>query len=181
MSNKVAIVTGASSGIGKETAIRLRDAGRAVYAGARRLNHMESLVEFGVKTLHLDVSNEQSIKSFIGQVISECGQIDLLVNNAGYGSYGSFELIPMAEAREQIEVNLFGLANMIQLTLPSMRERRKGTIINVSSIGGSFGEPHGSWYHASKYALEGLSDSLRMELKQFNINVVIFKTRSYSN
>ncbi len=175
MEKKVAIVTGASAGIGKEAALRLKDAGWIVYAGARRMNLMAPLTEYGIKSLHLDVSNEQSIKGFIDQVISDCGQIDLLVNNAGYGSYGPFELIPMSEAREQFEVNLFGLANMIQLTLPTMRERRKGMVINVSSIGGSFGEPHGSWYHASKYALEGLSDSLRMELKQFNINVVILK------
>ena len=98
-----------------------------------------------------------------------------MVNNAGYGSFGALEDVPLSEAKYQFEVNIFGLARLSQLLLPTMRVQRSGTIINISSIGGKLGEPHGAWYHATKHAVEGLSDSLRMELKQFNINVVIIE------
>jgi NAD(P)-dependent dehydrogenase (short-subunit alcohol dehydrogenase family) len=103
------------------------------------------------------------------------GRLDVLVNNAGYGSYGALEDVPLAEARYQFEVNVFGLARLVQLALPLMRAQRSGRIINVSSIGGRIGEPHGGWYHATKFAVEGLSDSLRMELKQFGIDVVVIQ------
>ena len=106
-------------------------------------------------------------------ILAEQGRIDVLVNNAGYGSYGAVEDVPMAEARRQLDVNLFGLARLTQLVLPTMRQARRGRIINISSIGGRMGEPLGAWYHASKFAVEGFSDSLRLELHDFDIHVVI--------
>lgn len=172
---KVAIVTGASAGIGEEISKALRENGWVVYAGARRLERMEPLRREGVHILRLDLTEEKSIFNFVNQVLETENKIDLLVNNAGYGSYGPVEIVPLEEAKKQFEVNLFGLARLTQLVLPKMRTERKGTIINVSSIGGSFGEPHGAWYHATKFALEGFSDCLRMELKQFGISVVIVK------
>src|SRR4029450_13558312 len=104
------------------------------------------------------------------KIVSEHGPIDILVNNAGYGSYGALEDVPIAEARRQFDVNVFGLARLIQLVLPHMRQRRDGYIVNISSMGGRIWEPLGSWYHATKFAVEGLSDSLRVELAPFGIN-----------
>jgi len=173
--NKVILITGASAGIGAETAIRLQKEGNIVYGAARRLDKMEDLKKYGVKVIKIDVSNEESMKKCVTQVFKEQGKIDILINNAGYGSYGAMEDIAMSEAKKQFDVNLFGLARMTQLVLPSMREKRSGTIINVSSIGGKVGSPHGSWYQASKFAVEGFSDSIRMELKQFGIKVVVIE------
>ncbi len=174
-SKKVVLVTGASSGIGEATAQTLHDAGWEVYAGARRIDRMETLEAKGVHTIKLDVTAEESMTECVATILSKEDRIDVLVNNAGYGSYGSLEDIPMEEARYQFEVNVFGLARLTQLVLPNMRERQRGKIINVSSVGGKLGEPHGCWYHATKFAVEGLSDSLRMELKQFNIDVVVIQ------
>ena len=136
---------------------------------------MQELERIGVRLLEMDVTVEKSIADAVHLILSEEKRIDILVNNAGYGSYGALEDVLMEEAKYQFEVNIFGLARLIQLVLPKMREQKSGKIINISSIGGSFGEPHGAWYHATKYALEGLSDSLRMELKQFGIDVIIIK------
>jgi short-subunit dehydrogenase len=172
---KVALVTGASSGIGKETAKLLIQNGFTVYGSARRVDKMSDLKSAGVKLLAMDVTDETSMVNGVAEILKNENRIDLLVNNAGYGSYGSVEDMPMSEAKYQFEVNIFGLARLIQLVLPTMRAQKSGRIINISSIGGSIGEPHGAWYHATKFALEGLSDSLRMELKQFNIDMVIIK------
>ena len=174
-SKKVVLVTGASSGIGEATAQTLHDAGWEVYAGARRIDRMETLEAKGVHTIKLEVTSEASMTECVATILSKEDRIDVLVNNAGYGSYGSLEDLPMEEARYQFEVNVFGLARLTQLVLPNMRERQRGKIINVSSVGGKLGEPHGCWYHATKFAVEGLSDSLRMELKQFNIDVVVIQ------
>jgi short-subunit dehydrogenase len=111
----------------------------------------------------------------VGLICQEAGKIDILINNAGYGSYGALEDVPMAEAKYQFEVNVFGLARLIQLVIPAMRRQHAGKIINISSIGGRIGEPHGAWYHATKFAVEGLSDSLRMELAQFGIDVIVIQ------
>ncbi len=173
--NKVALVTGASSGIGKETAILLAQHGYIVYGVSRRVEKMEDLRKAGIKLLQMDVTLEDSMRNGVQEIIKTEGRIDVLVNNAGYGSYGALEDVAMQEAKYQFEVNIFGLARLIQLVLPQMRAQQSGRVINISSIGGSIGEPHGAWYHATKYALEGLSDSLRMELRQFNIDVVIIK------
>lgn len=172
---KVALVTGGSSGIGKETARLLAQSGFVVYAAARRTEKMRDLEGLGVRLLEMDVTSEESMMNGIDEIFRAEKRIDVLVNNAGYGSYGALEDVPLPEARYQFEVNIFGLARLCQLVLPAMRAQRSGRIINISSVAGSFGEPHGSWYHATKYALEGLSDSLRMELKQFGIDVVIIK------
>ena len=172
---KVALVTGASSGIGKETAKLLVQNGYTVYGAARRVEKMAELKDAGVKLLAMDVTDDASMVKGVNQIFENENRIDLLVNNAGYGSYGALEDVPISEAKYQFEVNIFGLARLTQLILPTMRKQRSGRIINISSIGGSFGEPHGAWYHSTKYAVEGLSDSLRMEVKQFGIDVVIIK------
>ena len=174
MTTKHILITGASSGIGRETAIHLAKKGHVVYGAARRLKRLEDLKQYGVIPVELDVTSEESMTTCVAEVQKK-HQIDVLINNAGYGSYGALEDVPMPEARRQIDVNLLGLARMTQLVLPHMREQRSGTIINISSVGGRFGEPHGVWYHASKFAVEGLSDSLRMELKQFNVDVVVIQ------
>lgn len=175
LQKKTVLITGASSGIGKETAKLMVKEGFTVYGASRRLEKMQDLKAHGIKLLQMDVTDEASMVTGIQEILKNEGKIDILINNAGYGSYGALEDVPMEEAKYQFEVNIFGLARLTQLILPHMRKQKNGRIINISSIGGSIGEPHGSWYHATKYALEGLSDSLRLELKQFNIDVVIIK------
>jgi short-subunit dehydrogenase len=175
---KVALVTGASSGIGADTALRLKEAGYTVYGAARRTDRMSVLEDAGVHILRLDVTDEDSIRMAVDSIVRQSGRIDLLVNNAGYGSYGSVEDVPMDEARSQIDVNVFGLARLTQLVLPHMRAQRGGTVINISSMGGKLVTPLGGWYHASKYAVEALSDALRMETRQFGINVVVVEPGS---
>jgi len=173
--NKVALITGASSGIGLETAKLLVTKGYTVYGAARRTEKMQELKQAGIKLLAMDVTQEASMVSGINEILKNEGRIDVLLNNAGYGSYGALEDVPLSEARYQFEVNIFGMARLTQLVLPHMRAQRSGRILNISSIGGKLGEPHGAWYHATKYAVEGLSDSLRMELKEFGIDVVIIE------
>src|SRR5271156_3964874 len=172
---KTALITGASSGIGEETAKILLAAGYTIYAGARRVDRMQSLGAAGARLLALDVTDDTSMTACIKTILQEVGQIDGLINNAGYGSYGALEEVPLDEGRRQYDVNIFGLARLTQLVLPTMRARRSGRIVNVSSVGGKFGEPFGCWYHATKFALEGLSDSLRMELHPFGIDVVVIQ------
>ena len=175
MSQPVAFVTGASTGIGFEAARRLAAHGFTVYAGARRVEKMEPLRADGVRILPLDVTDDASMGAAVGEILAAHGRIDVLVNNAGYGSYGSLEEVALAEGRRQFEVNLFGLARMTQLVLPAMRAAGRGRIINISSIGGKMYEPLGAWYHATKFAVEGLSDSLRMEVKPHGIDVSIIE------
>jgi len=170
---KVAIVTGASSGIGEATSRRLRAMGYTVYAAARRVERMTALTEAGIHTIRVDITDDASLVAFVQHVIAESGRIDVLVNNAGYGSYGAVEDVPLDEARRQFEVNVFGLARLSQLVLPHMRAQRSGRIINISSMGGKIYEPLGGWYHATKFAVEGLSDSMRMELRPLGIDVVV--------
>jgi NAD(P)-dependent dehydrogenase (short-subunit alcohol dehydrogenase family) len=178
MSAKVALVTGGSSGIGEATALALASAGFVVYAAARRTDRMESLRSRGVHTIALDVTGEASAAAAVEQIVAEQGAIDVLVNNAGYGSYGALEDVPLSEAQAQLDVNVLGLARLTQLVLPGMRARRSGTIVNVSSMGGRIATPMGAWYHASKHAVEGLSDALRLEVARFGINVVVIEPGS---
>ncbi len=173
MNDRVALVTGASSGIGEAAARRLQEAGFTTYGVARRVDRMAGIAAAGVHTFAMDVTDDDSMVSGVQRVVDEQGRIDVLVNNAGYGSYGAVEDVPIEEARRQFEVNIFGLARLVQLVVPHMREQRSGRIINISSVGGKFYEPLGAWYHATKFALEGLSDSLRLELAPFGIQVVI--------
>ena len=172
---KTALVTGASSGMGEEIARTLHKLGYTVYAAARRTDRLEQLATTGIHALTMDVTDDESITSGIEKIITETGHIDVLINNAGYGSYGAIEDIPMDEARHQFEVNVFGLARLIQLVLPYMRAQRSGTIINISSVGGRLTNPLGGWYHASKHAVEALSDALRMETAPFGIDVVVIQ------
>jgi len=171
----VALVTGASSGMGRDIAQRLFGAGYTVYAAARRVDRMADLERAGVQVLSLDVTDDQSMVAAIDHIEQRSGRIDVLVNAAGYGQYGALEDVPMADAHRQIETNLIGPARLIQLCLPMMRAQGSGRIINISSIGGKFALPLGGWYHASKFALEGYSDALRNEVRQFGIDVVVIE------
>ena len=173
--NKTALVTGASSGIGEETARTLHKLGYTVYAAARRTDRLKQLTAIGIHALTMDVTDDESMSSGIEKISTETGRIDVLVNNAGYGSYGAIEDVSLDEARRQFEVNVFGLGRLTQLVLPHMRAQRSGTIINISSMGGRLTTPLGGWYHATKYAVEALSDALRMETAPFGIDVVVIE------
>jgi len=175
---KVALVTGASSGIGDATARKLHALGYTVYGAARRTDRMADLAAAGIRVLSMDVTDAASTEGGIKQIIEATGRIDALVNNAGYGSYGAVEDVPLAEARGQFEVNVFGAAQLIQLVLPHMRAQRGGTIVNITSMGGKIHTPLGGWYHATKFALEGLSDCLRLETAPFGIHVVVVEPGS---
>lgn len=175
MSKKVILITGASSGMGKETAKALIQQGHTVYTVARRIDQMQDLKTMGGKPIEMDVTKEADIQNVVDTIIKQEGKIDVLWNNAGYGLYGSVEDVPVDEARKQFEVNLFGLASITQKVIPHMRKANTGTIINTSSMGGKMYTPMGAWYHASKHAVEGFSDCLRLELKQFNIKVVVLE------
>ena len=168
---KVILITGASSGIGFDAAASLARQGHRVYAAARRVERMEPLKELGVVPLRMDVTDEASMEAGVRTVLEAEGRIDVLVNNAGYGYFGAIENVPMEEARRQQEVNVFGLARLCQLVLPSMRERGSGRIVNTASVAGKTVLYFGGWYHVSKYSVEALSDALRMELKPFGIDV----------
>ena len=174
-SRRVVLVTGASSGIGKETARLLRMNDFVVYGAARRTERMSDLKSEGIHILSLDVTDEKSIETCVGTILEREGRIDVLVNNAGYGSYGAIEDVRIDEARRQFEVNLFGLARLVQTVLPSMRKNGFGRIINISSMGGKIYTPFGGWYHATKFALEGFSDCLRLETEPFGIDVVVIE------
>lgn len=173
MTTQVALVTGASSGIGAATARRLAAAGYVVYGAARRADRLAALEPAGVRPLPLDLTEDASIVAAVERVLAEQGRIDVLINNAGYGSYGAIEDVPQELARQQVEVNLFALARLIQLVLPTMRAQKSGRIVNITSMGGRFATPFGGWYHATKFAVEGLSDALRQEVAEFGIDVVV--------
>jgi NADP-dependent 3-hydroxy acid dehydrogenase YdfG len=170
---RIALVTGASAGIGKAIVRRLLAEGWTVYGGARRVDRMEDLRAAGARILPLDVTDDASMKGAVAGLLEAEGRLDALVNNAGYGSYGALEEVPLAEARRQFEVNVFGLMRLTQLVLPAMRAAGAGTIVNVSSMGGRIWMPIGGWYHATKHALEVLSDVLRVETRPFGVRVVV--------
>ena len=175
MKPKIIVVTGASSGIGKATALFLLKKGHIVYGAARSVGKMEALQAAGGHVIKMDITIDSDIQNVVDQVIQEQKGIDVLINNAGYGLYGAIEDIPVEEARKQFEVNLFGLARITQLFLPYMRKAKSGRIINISSIGGKIYSPLGAWYYATKHALEGWSDSLRLDVKPFHIDVVLIQ------
>jgi len=181
VSKSVALVTGASSGIGRATALRLAALGFTVHAAARRVERMSDLANHGIHVESLDVTDDGSMVTVVDKIVSEHGRIDILVNNAGYGSYGAVEDVPIAEARRQFDVNVFGLARLTQLVLPHMRAQRDGYIVNISSMGGKIWEPLGGWYHAAKFAVEGLSDCLRAEVAEFGIKVVVVEPGSITS
>lgn len=171
----VILITGASSGIGFQTAEFLAKEGHTVYGAARRLDKLNQLKQFGVKPLALDVTNEESMQKAVDTIIRNEKRIDVLINNAGYGSYGAVEDVPMSEAKKQFDVNLFGMARLTQLVLPYMRQQHSGRIINTSSMGGRIVSYMGAWYHATKYAVEAFSDALRMETSDFGIKVSLIE------
>jgi len=174
-SSKVILVTGASSGIGKATAVRLIRDGHIVYGAARRLSKMQSLVDLGGHAIEMDVTDEQQTIAAVEHIVKEQGRIDVLINNAGYSVYGSVEDVSHDDARSQFDVNFFGVAFLTQKVLPHMRKQGAGHIINITSIGGKIYAPLGAWYHGTKHALEGWSDCLRVETKPFGINVSIIQ------
>ena len=168
------LVTGCSTGIGRATAERLADDGWNVHATARRLDAIEDLGKRGCKTGELDVTDEGSMEKAVAEVEKD-GPIAALINNAGYSQSGAIETIPMESVRRQFETNVFGLMRMCQLVLPGMRGAGSGTIVNLSSMGGKLTFPGGGVYHATKHAVEALSDALRFEVKGFGIDVVVIE------
>ena len=172
---KTVLVTGASAGIGKATAIYLAQSGYNVYGAARRTEKMQDLKNYGIKPIAIDVTKDESITACVEQIFKEAGSIDVLVNNAGFGSEGAIEDVTMQDAKYQLEVNVFGAMRLTQLVLPKMRQNKYGKIVNISSVGGKIALPLGAWYHASKFAIEALSDSMRMEVKQFGIDVIVIE------
>lgn len=175
MTAPVALVTGASSGIGAATARTLQSLGHVVHGAARRTDRLADLETEGVHPLALDVTDEASLQAGVAAVLEHSGRIDVLVNNAGYGSYGAIEDVDPAEAQRQFDVNVFGAMRLTQLVLPHMRAQGGGTVVNISSMGGRFHTPLGGWYHATKFALEALSDALRVEVAPFGIDVVVIE------
>jgi len=169
------LITGCSSGIGRAAATSLHAAGLTVYATARQVDALAGLARQGINTLALDVTDEASMTEAVAAVDEAAGPVGVLINNAGYGLYGPVEQLPMDEIRRQFETNFFGLVRLTQLVLPGMRRRGRGRILNVSSMGGRITLPGGAFYHASKYAVEALSDALRMEVAQFGIDVVLIE------
>lgn len=172
---RTALVTGASSGMGKEIAKRLIQDGFHVYAAARHVAKMDDLAKLGATPLRMDITKEEEIRAAVDTILMEADGVDVLVNNAGFGLYGPIEEVGIGEARYQFEVNLFGPARLTQLLLPAMRKRRSGTIVNITSMGGKIYTLLGGWYHATKHALEGWSDCLRLELAPLGINVVVIE------
>ena len=173
MTKPSVLVTGASSGIGAATASLLLDRGWRVFAAARRLEPMAALEAQGAELFQLDLSNNQSRSALATKLQSRVGALDALVNNAGFGEVGPLETMELERARAIFEVNVFGLMGLTQLLVPAMRQRGCGRIVNVSSIAGRWVTPGSGWYGASKFALEALSDALRLELKSFGLQVVI--------
>ena len=171
--SRAALVTGCSSGIGRATAERLAVSGWTVYATARRPETLSELEARGCRTLALDVTDEGSMRDAVAAVEGEHGAVGALVNNAGYSQSGAVETVPMEKVREQFETNVFGLVRLCQLVLPAMRAARGGRIVNLSSMGGRLVFPGGGFYHATKYAVEAISDALRFEVKGFGIDVVL--------
>jgi short-subunit dehydrogenase len=171
--SKAVLITGCSTGIGRATAEHLAARGWTVYATARRVESIADLAARGCRTLALDVCDEASIRAAVATVERAEGAVGVLVNNAGYGQEGVFEEVPMAEVRRQFETNVFGLTQLTQLVLPGMRRQRWGKVVNVSSMGGKLTLPGGAFYHASKHAVEAISDALRFEVRGFGVDVIV--------
>lgn len=173
--SKVVLITGCSSGIGRAVALRLVAAGHTVYATARRPDSVAELADKGCRLLALDVTSEASMAAAVGRIEAEHGAVGVLINNAGYSQSGAVEAVPVERMRAQFETNVWGPMRLAQLVLPGMRRQRWGKIVNVSSMGGKLVFPGGGVYHASKYALEALSDALRFEVRGFGVDVVLIE------
>ncbi|MFC7503533.1 SDR family NAD(P)-dependent oxidoreductase [Nocardioides sp. CPCC 206347] len=172
---KTVLITGCSSGIGAATAARLAAHGWDVWATARRPEVLGELEAAGCHTLALDVTDEASMVTAVDTVLDGAGRIDALVNNAGYSQSGALESLDVDDVRRQFETNVFGLIRLTQLVLPAMREQGSGRVVNIGSMGGKLTFPGGGAYHASKYAVEALSDALRFEVGGFGIKVVLIE------
>jgi NADP-dependent 3-hydroxy acid dehydrogenase YdfG len=173
--SRAVLITGCSTGIGHATAAKLNQEGWRVYATARRPDTLADLKAAGCETLALDVTDEQSMQAAVGAVTEAEGAVGVLVNNAGYSQSGAVESVPIEVVRRQFETNVFGLVRMCQLVLPGMREQRWGKIVNIGSMGGKMTFPGGGFYHATKYALEAVSDVLRYEVAPFGVHVVLIE------
>jgi NAD(P)-dependent dehydrogenase (short-subunit alcohol dehydrogenase family) len=173
--SKAVLVTGCSSGIGRATAQHLASKGWTVYATARRAESIADLEAAGCRTLALDVTDEASMEAAVEVVEGEHGAVGVLVNNAGYSQSGAVESVPMDDVRRQFETNVFGLVRLTQLVLPGMRRQHWGKVVNISSMGANFVFPGGGFYHATKYAVDAISDALRFEVKGFGVDVVIIQ------
>ena len=173
--SKAVLVTGCSSGIGRATAERLARGGWTVYASARRIDAIAGLKSAGCKTIALDVCDESSMQNAVSTIEQAEGAIGVLINNAGYSQSGAIETVPMAKVRRQFETNVFGLVRLTQLVLPGMRRQHWGKVVNISSMGGKLVFPGGGFYHATKHALEAISDALRFEVRGFGIDVVVIE------
>lgn len=169
------LITGCSSGIGAASASRLARAGHLVYATARRPEQLSALAAAGCQPLALDVTDDDSMRAAVDAIVAEHGRVGALVNNAGYGEYGAIEDVDLDRVRRQFETNVIGLARMCQLVLPSMRAVGRGRIVNVGSMGGRLTFPFGGYYHATKHAVEALSDALRYEVAPFGIRVSLLE------
>jgi NADP-dependent 3-hydroxy acid dehydrogenase YdfG len=169
------LITGCSSGIGRATAARLAASGHRVYATARKLDAIADLAASGCRTLALDVTDERSMRDAVAAVEDAESAVGVLVNNAGYSQSGAVETLDLDDVRRQFETNVFGLIRMCQLVLPGMRRQRSGRIINLSSMGGKLTFPGGGAYHATKHAVEAISDALRFEVKGFGVDVVVIE------
>jgi NADP-dependent 3-hydroxy acid dehydrogenase YdfG len=167
------LISGCSSGIGAATAAALVRTGHTVYATARRVETLADLKALGARPLTLDVTSNESMTAAVAAVEAEHGHVGTLVNNAGYGEYGPIEESDLTRVREMFETNVFGLARLTQLVLPAMRRARSGRIVNIGSMGGRLTFPVGGFYHATKYAVEAISDALRVEVKPFGIDVIL--------
>jgi NADP-dependent 3-hydroxy acid dehydrogenase YdfG len=175
MPSKAVLITGCSSGIGKATATKLASDGWKVYATARRSETLEDLRQQGCETLAIDVTDEGSMSAAVEAVTEAEGAVGVLINNAGYSQSGAVEAVPLDEVRREFETNVFGLIRMCQLVLPGMRAQGWGRIVNLGSMGGRLTFPGGGIYHASKYALEAISDAMRFEVRGFGINVILIE------
>jgi NAD(P)-dependent dehydrogenase (short-subunit alcohol dehydrogenase family) len=175
MPSRAVLITGCSSGIGHATAAHLSAQGWTVYATARRRQALAELEARGCRTLSLDVTDEESMRAAVRAVEDAEGAVGVLVNNAGYSQSGAVESVPLDRVRAQFETNVFGLVRMCQLVLPGMREQRWGRIVNLSSMGGRFTFPGGGVYHATKHAVEALSDALRFEVAGFGVKVIVIE------
>ena len=173
--SRTVLITGCSSGIGRATALRLAKSGWSVYATARRPETIADLKDAGCQTLALDVTDEGSMRSAVDAVEQAEGAVGVLVNNAGYSQSGAIETVPLEAVRRQFETNVFGLVRLTQMVLPQMRSRRFGKIVNLGSVGGRVVFPGGGQYHATKHALEAISDALRFELRGFGIDVILLE------
>ncbi len=173
--SKAVLITGCSSGIGRASALRLAHSGWTVYATARRPDSIADLKDAGCRTLALDVTDEESMRAAVAEVEHNESAVGVLINNAGYSQSGAIETVPLEAVRRQFETNVFGLVRLTQLVLGKMRAQKWGKIVNVGSMGGRLSFPGGGHYHATKHALEAISDALRFELRGFGIDVVLLE------